>query len=115
MNVSFLKKVIAAGCFAFLVMPAIAQAQTQANVQTVLLTAKGFIPSEITIPAHTRVKVMVVNKTPLPAEFEGTDFPTEKVIPATLTLPVFLGPLNAGTYHFFNEFSPSVTGVLTVK
>ncbi|GAB3678811.1 cupredoxin domain-containing protein [Salinisphaera aquimarina] len=88
-----------------------------AGAEDMRIQIKGhaFVPTKITIPASTRVKLLVSNENALPAEFEGQDFPSEKVIPGHTELPVYIGPLDAGTYHFFNEFDPGVTGELIVE
>ncbi len=102
---------------AVIATPAVAQAgsQKQTAQQKIVIKAHRFQPDTLTIAAGKRVAVTVVNQSGLPAEFEGKDFSTEKVIPGGTTLPVYLGPLDAGTYHFYNEFAPSVTGTLHVK
>lgn len=79
------------------------------------ITADGFDPSQLTIPAGKRVKVMVHNKTALPAEFESYDFTAEKVVPGGTHVPVYIGPLKPGKYKFFNDFASNVTGQLTVR
>ncbi|MGN8160637.1 cupredoxin domain-containing protein [Salinisphaera sp. RV14] len=81
----------------------------------VVIQSDHFQPATLSIAAGKRVKVVVANRSNRPAEFEGSDFTVEKVIPSGTTLPVYIGPLKAGTYHFFNDFSPSVKGTLTVK
>jgi plastocyanin len=73
---------------------------------TVSLTLKDhkFAPSEVTIPADTRVRVLVKNLDATPAEFESDDFRAEKVIPAGKEVTVFVGPLKAGSYEFHDEY-----------
>jgi len=73
---------------------------------TVSLTLKGhrFVPSEVTIPADTRVRILVKNLDATPAEFESDDFRAEKVIPAGKEVTVMVGPLKAGTYEFHDEY-----------
>ncbi|HET7315094.1 cupredoxin domain-containing protein [Salinisphaera sp.] len=92
-----------------------ASAAAQAASPKIVIKTDAFQPKALTVAAGTRVKITVANQSGLPAEFEGKDFSVEKVIPAGTTLPVYIGPLEAGTYHFFNEFSPSATGTLTAK
>lgn len=75
----------------------------------------GFSPAQITIPVGQTVKLMVQNRSALPAEFESNDFSCEKVIPGKSTVPVYVGPLKPGTYRFYNDFSPGKTGKLIVK
>lgn len=75
---------------------------------------QAFQPDVLTIPAGQQVKIVVRNEDTLPAEFESNDFNREKVIPGGTSLPVYVGPLTAGTYKFFNDFHPQSTGKLVV-
>ncbi|MES1955323.1 cupredoxin domain-containing protein [Salinisphaera hydrothermalis] len=90
-------------------------AMAGANQPDIVIKSDHFQPATLSIASGERVKLMVANRSNRPAEFEGSDFTVEKVIPSGTTLPVYIGPLNAGTYHFFNDFSPSVKGTLKVK
>ncbi|HUN46538.1 MAG TPA: cupredoxin domain-containing protein [Stellaceae bacterium] len=75
-----------------------------------------FTPAELTIPADKRVKLTVKNLDPTPAEFESHDFKAEKVIPAGKEASLFVGPLKAGSYGFFDDFHKSqTTGTLIAK
>ena len=76
---------------------------------------QAFEPDTLTIPAGQRVKIMVMNKDSIPAEFESNDFHAEVVIPGKTELPVYVRPLEPGTYHFFNDFHPQSKGTLIVK
>ena len=76
---------------------------------------QAFEPDTLTIPAEQRVKIMVMNKDSIPAEFESNDFHAEVVIPGKTELPVYVRPLEPGIYHFFNEFHPESKGTLIVK
>jgi plastocyanin len=78
------------------------------------ISDQAFQPDVLTIPAGQRVKILVKNEDPSPAEFESNDFNQEKVIPGGTSLPVYVGPLTAGTYKFFNDFHPQSTGKLVV-
>jgi plastocyanin len=71
-----------------------------------------FQPDVLTIPAGQAVTIRVENEDTLPAEFESNDFNREKVIPGGTKIPVYVGPLTAGTYKFFNDFHPQSTGKL---
>lgn len=75
---------------------------------------RAFQPDVLTIPTGQRVKIVVTNEDVSPAEFESNDFNQEKVIPGGTSLPVYVGPLSAGTYKFFNDFHPQSTGRLVV-
>jgi len=86
--------------------------------ETYALTLKDhhFTPSELTIPANTKVKISVKNLDKETAEFMSDDFKGGKVIPGGQQATFFIGPLKAGTYGFFDEYheAPSKS-VLTVK
>ena len=74
-----------------------------------------FIPSEIEIPAGVKVKLVVRNDDPTPAEFESTQFHREKIVAAGQEITVFVGPLDPGSYEFFDDFHPATRGRLVVK
>jgi plastocyanin len=74
-----------------------------------------FHPATLTIPAGKQVKILVKNEDAMPAEFESYDFNREKVVPGKSQVAVYVGPLKAGTYGFFNDFHQSSKGKLIVK
>lgn len=75
-----------------------------------------FLPSQVTVPAHTRFKVLVTNRDSTPSEFESSDFNREKIVPPGGTVTVFIGPLARGHYRFFDDFHQSTgNGVLIVE
>jgi len=65
-----------------------------------------FVPSEITIPANSKVKLRVHNRDATPEEFESWELNREKVIMGNSTATIFIGPLPPGVYPFFGEFNP---------
>ena len=77
-----------------------------ARADDYVLTIKDhrFTPTEIKIPANTRVQITVVNDDPTPEEFESHDMKVEKVIPCTSKPVVRIGPLKPGRYPFVGEF-----------
>jgi hypothetical protein len=64
-----------------------------------------FIPSEMTIPADTKVKLIVVNKDATPEEFESHELNREKVVAGNSSINVYVGPLKAGRYPYFGDFN----------
>ncbi len=89
-----------------------------ADDATLVLELKDhkFSPANPTIPANTRVKVTVKNLDPTPAEFESKDFDAEKVVPGNSQITVNIGPLDAGSYDFFDEYhQQESTTQLTVQ
>lgn len=75
---------------------------------------QSFEPNSVTIPAEQTIKILVINKDSIPAEFESSKFNAEVVIPGKSHVPVYIRPLEPGTYEFFNDFHPQSKGKLIV-
>lgn len=71
---------------------------------------RAFQPTELQIPAATKVKLIIHNADALPAEFESYDLSREIIVPGGSDVTVYIGPLDAGRYEFFNDFYPAATG-----
>ena len=82
-----------------------------------ILTLKdhAYTPKEITIPADQKVKLIVKNASPVAAEFESSDLNREKIVTAGNEVTIFVGPLKAGAYQFFDDFHRETTGMLIAK
>ena len=75
-----------------------------------------FIPSEITIPENTKVKLIIQNRDEEDEEFESYELNREKVIIGKRKGIIFIGPLPSGEYPFFGEFFPKTAqGKVIVK
>jgi heme/copper-type cytochrome/quinol oxidase subunit 2 len=70
----------------------------------------GFTPATLAIPAGARIELRITNSRSLPSEFESFDLNREKVVPPGATVTVWIGPLPAGKYKFFDDFNPGITG-----
>jgi high-affinity iron transporter len=81
----------------------------------ILLKNNVFVPREVQIPAGVKVKLVVRNENPTASEFESTQFHREKVVPPGQEITVFVGPLDPGSYEFFDDFHPETRGHLLVK
>ncbi len=83
----------------------------------VLITIKGgkFTPSEVTVPAGKKIKITVRNEDATASEFESSDFHREKVVQPGSEISLFVGPLDAGTYEFFDDFHLDNRGHLIAK
>lgn len=96
----------------------LASALPASAVETLQLVIKDhtFQPAEITIPAKTKVKLVIQNQDATPEEFESHSMHREKLIPAGAERSVFVGPLEPGSYEFFGEFNPTTAkGRVIVK
>lgn len=74
------------------------------------------VPSKLTIPAGTKVRLVIHNADATPEEFESYDLNREKIVAGHATIKVYVGPLRPGEYKFFGEFNPATAqGVLVVE
>jgi plastocyanin len=98
---------------ALLGLTAVAAFADDASVQ-IDIKAQAFVPAEIKVPAGVKVELHIVNDDDLPAEFESYDLSREIVVPAHGQVKVFIGPLDAGRYKFFNDFHQESEGYVVV-
>ena len=93
-------------------------AVTKADVPTFTIEIRDhlFYPSQLVIPANTKVKLIVINLDATPEEFESYELNREKVIMGGAKAIMFIGPLVAGEYPFFGEFNPKTAqGMIRVE
>ena len=88
----------------FVLMPVSAMAAKPEFI--IVIKNHLFQPDEVTIPAGTKVKLIIQNEDPTPEEFESYDFNREKIVAGNSQITTFVGPLKPGTYEFFGEFNP---------
>jgi plastocyanin len=75
-----------------------------------------FDPAELSVPAGTKIKLVIENQDATPEEFESNELNREKVVVGKGTITVILGPLDAGRYPFFGDFhQETAQGILVVK
>lgn len=75
-----------------------------------------FQPAELTVPAGSKVKLLIENRDDTPEEFESHALNREKVIAAHGKATLYIGPLEAGRYLFFGEFNAATAqGVIIAK
>lgn len=109
-------RIIAAALVAMSV--ALASVASAANVPEYKLVIKDhrFQPTELTVSAGTKFKVLVHNQDSTPSEFESSDFNREKIVLPNSQVAVFIGPLDKGHYKFFDDFHRDTgNGVLIVQ
>jgi plastocyanin len=81
----------------------------------ILIKDNRFVPSEVQIPAGLKVKLVVRNDNQTTSEFESNQFHREKIVGPGQQITVFVGPLDPGSYEFFDDFHPQTRGHLIVK
>lgn len=72
-----------------------------------------FLPSHLEVPANSRFLIEVTNKDATTGEFESTDMKFEKVVVGQGHVTAHAGPLEPGTYKFFDDYHPEATGTVT--
>lgn len=83
---------------------------------SVTISDHRFQPSELSVPAGKKFKLVVKNLDPTAEEFESHDLKREKLIPGRSEATLILGPLKPGTYKFVGEFHEGTAkGSLVVK
>ena len=81
-----------------------------------VISGHKFDPSELSVPAGQKIKLLVENKDATPEEFESNELNREKIVAGKATITVFVGPLEAGRYPFFGDFhQETAQGVLVVR
>jgi plastocyanin len=101
-----------------LVVALVASGMAQAQDYQAKLAIRDhkFDPAELTVPAGTKIKLLVENQDATPEEFESNELNREKIVVGKGTITVYLGPLDAGRYAFFGDFhQETAQGVLIVK
>ena len=83
---------------------------------TVITIKDGkFAPSEVAVPANTKIKLIVRNQDSSMSEFESVELHREKTVAPGQEILVFVGPLDAGRYEFFDDFHPQNRGHLIAR
>lgn len=81
----------------------------------IMLQNHQFQPATLKVPANIKFKLRVTNRNPVPSEFESSDFNREKIVLPNSTITVFIGPLDKGSYKFFDDFHQATTGTLVAE
>ena len=110
-----MKRGLVAGLIA---LSLVAGAVSAAEIPEYKLVIKDhkFQPTQLTVPANTKFKVLVSNQDPTPSEFESNEFNREKIVLPNSQVTVFVGPLDKGSYKFFDDFHQDTgNGILVVQ
>ncbi len=93
-----------------------ASALADVKEYTLVLRNHKFAPAQLTVPANTKIKLLVINEDKTPEEFESHELKREKIVTGKGRITVMVGPLKPGRYPFFGEFHPKTAqGALIVK
>ena len=102
--------------FAALLLAVTAPAGLAADPQVrISIKDHQFVPSDVPVPAGVKVELVIKNEQAVNAEFESTVLHREKIVQPGGQISVFVGPLDPGTYEFFDDFNRAARGRLMVK
>jgi hypothetical protein len=76
---------------------------------------ENFVSGHRLVPTGVKVKVTVKNEQPTTAEFESKVLHFEKIVTAGGQITLFVGPLNPGSYEFFDDFHHDTRGHFVAK
>jgi hypothetical protein len=83
---------------------------------TLTIANHRFEPAELTVPANTKVKLVVRNQDDTSEEFDSKSLHREKVIAGKSEAAIYIGPLPPGRYPFEGEFhAQTAQGVIIAQ
>ncbi|MGA8863720.1 MAG: cupredoxin domain-containing protein [Gallionella sp.] len=74
-----------------------------------------FEPKQLVLPSGIKLELVIRNLGALPAEFESSDLSREVIVRGHGEVKIFIGPLDPGSYHFFNDFNHDMQGTIVAK
>jgi hypothetical protein len=102
-----------------LVLPAIVAAGVTLAAEPevgIVIEGHRFTPTEVTVPAGQKLKLIIENRDKTPEELESYSLNREKIVAAGATAVLYVGPLKPGRYEFFGDFNPATArGWLVVQ
>lgn len=101
-------------CIVSAVLLQAAVASAADTVPVLTINGQQFVPQDMAIASGVKQKVVIRNTGTIPAEFESNDLSREIIVPAHGEVTIYIGPLEAGRYQFFNDFNHDMQGTITV-
>jgi len=74
-----------------------------------------FSPEQLDVPAHVKFRLQVRNDSDKTIEWESDELDREEVIAPGEERAVFIGPLEPGTYPFYDDRHQASKGALIAK
>jgi plastocyanin len=81
---------------------------------SITIKDQKFDPAELHAPPGRTIAIEVKNLNPIVSEFESADLHFEKIVPAGSQAVVYVRPLQAGRYNFYDDFHHATQGYLVV-
>ena|SRR5579859_5953858 len=95
---------------ATLALPAVADEPIK-----LVLREHQWIPDRLEVPAGVKIQLIVKNDSDKIIEWESADLDREEVIEPGKESTIFLGPLDKGSYGFYDDRHQDSKGVLVAK
>jgi hypothetical protein len=103
-------------CLCLCLISSIVYALDEPFILEVTLEKHVFIPSEIHVPAHQKLILIINNLDSTTEEFDSPDLKREKILRSRSKTNIVLAPLSPGRYDFVGEFhSDTAQGVVIVE
>ena len=110
----FIARVILPALASMGVLAMVPASVSAADAIVLILKDHRFAPAEVSVPAGERFRIEVDNQDTTPAEFESHDLRIAKIVVPGGKITLMAGPLNPGTYKFFDDYHPdTATGTMT--
>ena len=74
-----------------------------------------FEPADVVVPVDVKVALRIENKSTVAMEWESPTLHREKVVPPGSTTRIYIGPLRAGSYEYFDDFHPQIRGHVVAR
>lgn len=91
------------------------EASAQESSYALTIRNGRFEPSTLTVKAGTKFRLTITNAQQKPAEFESAELNREKVVAPGSSATIYVGPLEPGSYPFFDDFNQSNRGTIVAK
>lgn len=82
---------------------------------TIKIKNGAFVPAATSVPTGQKLHLIVKNEDDVKAEFESTQLNREEKVAPHEQIDVYVDPLDAGNYKFFDDNNPDATGSLVAK
>jgi plastocyanin len=82
---------------------------------TITIKNNRFEPATLHVKAGVKFKLTVTNTEAKAAEFEISELNREKIVAAGSSSVLYIGPLEPGTYQFFDDFNQSNRGQIIAR
>jgi plastocyanin len=84
-------------------------------IASLTIRNRAFEPAELEVAAGQKIELHIRNADAAAAEFESVELHREKVVPAGQEVVIFIGPLRAGRYEFFDDLNPRARGHIVAR